>query len=443
MFPVLQFTLIFGAFLAVGISIIGIWSFGVRDTSARLWWRAYALGGVSPALTVLPLGEGAAPLVLSLAALLHAGATVMQGVSIRYLRDPKTLTPNFFGFRMVAVCGLWIVGVALLWWSGRGAVTLIIFGVTCLLASVWATLESWRLHQQRASTFSLQLLVLFALPTAAWLLRALLVLQGEATRLSSGEPVTAIIVMTIAACWMFRTITYFGMRLDDLRSFAEGEARAIRDQSHALARRNSEIVSAMHAIPVCCMVTDSFSRLIYVNAECRKVLGLEQPVARPGLDTVLVGTRGANLADLARQKLVLARTADQRALRLMTMTVRVTEDEGAATQHVLMFTPIECTPRTIESALDVMIPDSATDRFVIDVTSGKPVAGHPPTIWAAQIFPAMLEGVREGRVSIAVPDAGRGRPGRIHITPFQGAPEGERWWFVEVRQDPGSQSLRR
>jgi len=180
MFPVLQFSLIFDAFLAVGISIIGIWSFGVRDTSARLWWRAYALGGVSPALTVLPLGEGAAPLVLSLAALLHAGATVMQGVSIRYLRDPKTLTPNFFGFRMVAVCGLWIVGVALLWWSGRGAVTLIIFGVTCLLASVWATLESWRLHQQRASTFSLQLLVLFGLPTAAWLLRTLLVLQGEA-----------------------------------------------------------------------------------------------------------------------------------------------------------------------------------------------------------------------------------------------------------------------
>jgi len=443
MFPVLQFTLIFGAFLAIGVSVIGIWSFGVRDTSARLWWWAYALGGVSPTLTVLPLGEGAAPVVLSLAAFLHAIATVMQGISLRCLREPGFSIRGFLGHRAMVVGGVWIAGVVLLWWSGRGAVTLIIFGVTCLLASAWATLESWRLHQQRASTFSMQLLVLFGLPTAAWLLRTLLVLQGEATRLASGEPVTAIIVMTIAASWLFRTLTYFGMRLDDLRRFAEGEARAIRDQSHALARRNSEIASAMHAIPVCCMVTDSNSRLIYVNAECRKVLGLDQPVARPGLDTVLVGTRGANLADLARQKLVFARTADQRALRLMTMTVRVTEDEGAATQHVLMFNPVECTPRTIESALDAMIPDSATDRFVIDVTSGKPVAGHPPTIWAEQMFPSMLEGVREGRVSIAVPDAGRGRPGRIHITPFQGLPEGERWWFVEVRQDPGSHSLRR
>lgn len=443
MFEVLQFTLIFGAVLAIGVSIIGIWAFGVRDTSARLWWRAYALGGVSPSLTVLPLGDAAAPYMLSLAALLHAVATVMQGVSIRCLRDPKTLTRDFFGFRMVAAGGLWIVGVALLWWSGLGALTLIIFGVTCLLASVWATLESWRLHQQRASTFSLQLLVLFALPTAAWLLRALLVLQGEATRLSSGEPVAAIIVMSIAACWMFRTITYFGMRLDDLRSFAEGEARAIRDQSHALARRNSEIVSAMHAIPVCCMVTDSFSRLIYVNAECHKVLGFAQPVTRPALDTVLVGTRGANLANLARMKMVLARTADGRALRLMAMTVRVTEDEGAAIQHVLMFNPVECTPQAVGLALDTMIPDSASERFVIDVTRGKPVAGRPPTIWAEQMFPAVLESVREGRVSIAISDAGRGRPGRIHITPFLGLPEGERWWFVEVRQDPGSQSLRR
>jgi hypothetical protein len=443
MFSAVQFTLTFGAFLSIGVGIIGIWSFGMRDTSARLWWRAYALGGVSPALTVLPLGEGAVPFMLSLATLLHAIATVMQGISLRCLREPDFLTRGFLGRRAIVASGLWMAGVLLLWWSGRGALTLIIFGVTCLLASAWATLESWRLHQQRASTFSIQLLLLFGLPTAAWLLRTLLVFKGEAGRLVSVDPVSAIIVMTVVASWLFRTVAYLGMRLDDLRRFAEGEARAIRDQSHALARRNSEIASAMHAIPVCCMVTDSTSRLIYVNAECRKVLGLDQPVGRPGLDTVLVGTRGANLADLARQKLVLARTADQRALRLMTMTVRVTEDEGAATQHVLMFNPIECTPRTLGSALDAMIPDSATDRFVIDVTSGKLVAGHPPTIWAEQMFPAMLEGMREGRVSIAVPDAGRGRPGRIHITPFQGLPEGERWWFVEVRQDPGSHFLRR
>lgn len=442
MFPVLQFTLIFGAVLAVGVSVIGIWSFGLRDTSARLWWRAYALGGVSPALTVISLGEAAVPFALSVAALMHAIATTLQGISLRCLREPQFLSRRV-AFGITVASGLWLAGVTALWWAGLGEVTLVIFAMTCLFASAWATLESWRLHQQRSSTFSMQLLLLFALPAVGWLLRTVLVLKGQADRLASGEPVTAIIVMTIAACWLFRTISYFGMRFDDLRRFAEGEARAIRDQSQALARRNSEIASAMHAMPVCCIVTDAASRIIYVNAECRKVLGLEQPTARPGLDSVLIGTRGANLADLARLKFVFARTTDQRTLQMLAMTVRVTEDEGAATQHVLMLSPVECTPRTVDLALAAMIPDATSERFVIDVASGRAVAGHPPMNWIEQMFPAVLEGVREGRVSIAVPDAGRGRSGRVQITAFQGTPPGERWWFVEVRQDAGSQMFRR
>lgn len=442
MFPVLQFTLIFGAVLAIGVSIIGTWSFGLRDTSARLWWRAYALGGVSPVVTVIPVGEAAVPVALSVAALMHAIATVMQGISLRCLRESQSLSPRItFGMALAGIA--WFASVMTLWWAGLGQFTLVIFAVTCLLASTWATVEAWRLHVQRASTFSAQLLLLFGVPAAGWVLRSLLVLDGRGDRLASGEPVTAIIIMMIAACWLFRTISYFGMRLDDLRRFAEGEARAIRDQSHALARRNSEIASAMHAMPVCSIVTDAASRIIYLNAECQKVLGLEQPVGRPGLDTVLMGTRGANLADLARLKHVFARTADQRALRLLSMTVRVTEDEGAATQHVLMLSPVECTPSAIGRALEALAPDASSERFVIDVASGKTVAGHPPMNWMEQMYPAVLEAVREGRVSIAVPDAGQGRSGRVNILAFHGTPPGERWWFVEVRQDTGSRGLRR
>lgn len=322
--------------LSVAISIVLVTAFGKRDASAKLWFAGFALDGLSPAFMYLAIAHGfaAGP---SIGTLTHFGAALIFGESLRRLKGDTS------GPRLAAVA----LGLSAVWLGstfitrfGEPADRALLNAIASALAYVWATWWAWQLCRARSSIYVKQLLVLFGLGGLIWVGRAVHVFAtGSGMMLGEGDPAGVIALPMLATLSLARVFSYLGLRLDELRRSAEREARAVREQSYALGRRNAEIASAMYSVPGCCLVTDASLRVVYANAEASRLLGIDLQTSRPRLDTLLIGTAGASFGDLVRRQTVQVKAADSGEVMTMALSAKVTEDEGAAVQYVFLLQP--------------------------------------------------------------------------------------------------------
>lgn len=327
--------LLVAMFLSFAISIVLVTAFGKRDASANWWFGGFALDGLSPAFLYLAVAHGFEA-GLAIGTWTHFCAALIFGESLRRLRGAS----NGPRVAMIAL-GLSVAWLSLVLQSGEAADRALLNAVVSALAYAWAAWWAWQLCRSQSSIYAKQLLTLFCVGGLVWVGRAVqLAAVGGGTMIGADDPVGAIVLPMLAVLALVRVFSYLGLRLDQLRRSAEQEARAVRDQAYALGRRNAEIAAAMYSVPGCCLVTDASLRVVYANAEASRLLGISLQTKRPRLDSLLIGAAGASFGDLVRRHTVQVKAADSGEVMTMTLSAKVTEDEGAAVQYVFLLQPV-------------------------------------------------------------------------------------------------------
>lgn len=331
-------------FLTIGL--VGWLSFPDPDRSARLWLAAFSVSGLAPLI-------GAANDVSALAYIVSAIAFIVSfmlfGLSLRVLYDDKLVLRDYSV----------LLGVSLLLFSGvllylytnstiRGQATA--FALSTGFAAAWATNQAVHLTKHNRSRFASHLVMIFGIQAMMLFLRVPQVWFGEESRLSGDDPLALTIVVVLSLCGIVKAVSYFALRLEEVRDRVERNAEIVREQARRLAQKNTELVSAMHAAPVACIVTRPTLEVIYLNAEARRLLGdpvLEQ--TRPRLSDWIVGMQGAHPISIASARHTLMRMMSRSDLLIAEISGSGIESTEPASQWVFLIKPVPYSDTYIES----------------------------------------------------------------------------------------------
>lgn len=352
-------------FLTIGL--VGWLSFPDPDRSAKLWLAAFSVSGLAPLI-------GAANDVNTIAYIASAIAFIVSfvlfGLSLRVLYDDKLSLRDYsfvLGFALV------LFSFVLLYLytnsSIRGQATA--FALSTGVAAAWATNQAIHLTKHNQSRFASHLVIIFGIQATMLFLRVPQVWFGEESRLSGNDPLALTIVVVLSLCGVVKAVSYFALRLEEIRNRVERNAEIVRDQAKRLAQKNTELVSAMHAAPVACVVTRPTLEVIYLNAEARRLLG--DPAVedkRPRLSDWVVGMQGAHPVSIASARHIVVRMVSRPDLLIAEISGSGIESTEPASQWVFLLKPVQYSDAHIESVW-ASLPRVEDRTWLITDNSGR------------------------------------------------------------------------
>lgn len=338
------------SFLTIGI--VGWLSVSNPDRSARIWLSAFILAGISPLLGTSDALSGRA-FVLSSTTL--AASFALFGVALKTLYNDQLVLRDY----IVALIGLSLVFMITLGYLFANAsipAQATAFALGNGSAAIWATTEAMHLAKRTRSRFASHLAVIFGIQAAVLALRIPQVWMGEKSRLSDNDPIALSIVLTLALCGIVKAVSYFALRLEEVRNQVQQDANLVRQQAKQLAEKNSELVSAMHAVPVACVVTDPALRVIYLNAEARRLIGtLSDNDPKPRLSDWLIGFQDALPVAVISTRHALLKTPQSTEVIPVELSISGVDSENPGAQWVFLLKPTEMTQPVIDSVWTTFI----------------------------------------------------------------------------------------
>lgn len=331
-------------FLAIGL--VGWLSFPKRDRSAKLWMLAFVIAGFAPLLGAVLSGPGAGWAFVG-GTCLFALSFFMFGLSLKVLYDANVQIKDYVLLAIAAaLIYALILGYAVA--TASEGTQIILFALGNSLAAGWATQQALQLSRRQPSAFAGHLVVIFGAQTLILFLRVPQVMNGDERRLWESGTANEFILMTLCLLGIIKAVSYFSLRFEEIRKKLAAESEIIRDQAAELARKNAEIASAMHVVPVACVVTHPSLEILYLNAEARRLFG-EHTSPKKKLSEWAVGFYGQSEVALTAARYLFVRSAHSPATQAMAVEVKGLEGESSSAQWVFSFKPVPCTRQIIES----------------------------------------------------------------------------------------------
>lgn len=335
-------------FLATGF--LGWISLERPDTSARVWFLAYIAIGIS-STAAIQLTQVETTSVYLLSSLTLSIAFLAFGFSLRILRGAgETLRDDVF-LAAGAVASFVLVQA---YFAARGIFLgrALAFAIGNGIAASWAANQALKLTRSKPSRFASYLAVIFSIEAGVLFLRVpqlLLELEMPIRSIGSDSGIL-ILIVGLALCSITKSIPYFALRYEELRQRIERDASLVREQSRQLAQKNAELASAMHAVPVACVVTRPNLQILYMNAESRRMLDeFSDETARLTLNNFLFGMDGLSPLSVATLRHALIKGPQSTGLRLAELTVNGLDRDDPASQWVFLLKPVPFTAPMMES----------------------------------------------------------------------------------------------
>lgn len=349
------------AFLAIGL--VGWLSLKRPDLSAKLWMLGFVVSGIAPILGVLGGAEvGPWPFVSSSLAL--AASFVLFGLSLKLLYSPRLPLREY----VVSAGGSFIVYLVCLGYSinsGSESAQIVLFALGNGLAAAWATHQAVQLCQRSQSPFIIHLIIIFGVQTAFIFLRIPQAFVTNPTRLWEHDAFNEVILAILSICGIIKAVSYFGLRFEELRERLIADTNIIREQAATLAQKNAEIVSAMHAVPIACVVTTPSLKLLYLNSEARRLLGHYSTVDKDQkISDFMVGLRGSNQTSFAAARHMWVATDNPASVFAAEISTNGLESESSGAQWIFLIKPVDLSASVIES-IWAGIPRTNTRTWLI------------------------------------------------------------------------------
>ena len=349
------------AFLAIGI--VSWLSFQRPDSSARLWMMGFVVSGVAPILGALGGAEvGAWPFISSSVAL--AVSFVLFGLALHALqRPPVPLRDHVLPACIAALIYALCLGYAVD--RNSDVAQIVIFAAGNGLAATWATRQAMQLNQRKPSPFVVHLIIVFGIQTVFLFFRIPQAVFGEPSRLWQHDTINEVVVAVICLCGIIKAVSYYALRFEEIREQLEHETGVIREHSQQLAQKNAEIISALHAVPIACVVTSPALEILHANAQAKRLMGAANvDDERRKLSDWMLGLRAANLPSFAASRYMALVTESQETATLVEVSSRGLESNSAAAQYVFIIKTVDFS-ESIMDAVWCSVPTQESRTWLV------------------------------------------------------------------------------
>lgn len=334
------------AFLAIGL--VGWLSFKRPDLSARLWMLGFVVSGIAPILGALG-GTTVRPWPFVSSSLALAVSFVLFGLALKVLYNPRLPLREY----IVTAGGSFIVYVVCLGYSinsGSESAQIVLFALGNGLAAAWATHQAVQLSQRSRSPFVIHLIIIFGVQTAFIFLRIPQAMVDDPTRLWEHDTFNEVVLAVLSICGIIKAVSYFGLRFEEISERLESETGVIREQSKKLAQKNAEIASAMHAVPIACVVTNPALEVLYVNTQAKRLLGSSGADEKNRkLSDWMLGLQSVNQLSFAAARHTLLVSGNPATAVATEVSANGLESESSSSQWVFLIKPVEFSETVIES----------------------------------------------------------------------------------------------
>jgi PAS domain-containing protein len=349
------------AFLAIGL--VGWFSFKRPDLSAKLWMLGFVVSGIAPILGALG-GTHVGPWPFVSSSLALAASFVLFGLALKVLYSPRLPLREY----VVTAGGSFIVYMLCLGYSVNSeseSAQIVLFALGNGLAAAWATQQAVQLSQRSRSPFVVHLIIIFGIQTAFIFLRIPQGLVAGAPRLWEHDTFNEVILVVLSICGIIKAVSYFGLRFEEVRERLESETGVIREQAQKLAEKNAEIASAMHAVPIACVVTNPSLEVLYANAQAKRLFG-QSMLDEKGkkLSSWMLGLNGANQLAFAAARHMMLMSGNPQTAVAVEMSANGLESDSSSSQWVFLVKPVDFSETIIESVWSG-IPRSESRTWLI------------------------------------------------------------------------------
>ena len=334
------------AFLAIGL--VGWLSFKRPDLSAKLWMLGFVVSGVAPVLGAFG-GTDVGPWPFVSSSLALAASFVLFGLALKVLYNPHLPLREY----VVSAGGSFIVYLVCLGYSvnsGSESAQIVLFALGNGLAAAWATHQAMQFSQRSRSPFITHLIIIFGVQTAFIFLRIPQALVVNPTRLWEHDIFNEVVLAILSICGIIKAVSYFGLRFEEIRERLESETGVIREQAQKLAQKNAEIASAMHAVPIACVVTNPALEVLYINAQAKRFLGTTGADEKNRkLSDWMLGLQGVNQLSFAAARHMLLVSGNPATAVATEVSANGLESDSSSSQWVFLIKPVDFSDAVIES----------------------------------------------------------------------------------------------
>jgi hypothetical protein len=207
-----------------------------------------------------------------------------------------------------------------------------------------------QLSQRSQSPFIVHLIIIFGVQTAFVFLRIPQALVANPTRLWEHDAFNEVTLAILSICGIIKAVSYFGLRFEEVRERLIADTNIIREQATTLAQKNAEIVSAMHAVPIACVVTTPALKLLYLNSEARRLLGQFSTVDNDQkISDFMVGLQGCNQTSFAAARHMWVVTTNSSSVFAAEISTNGLEADSSGAQWIFLIKPVDLSATVLES----------------------------------------------------------------------------------------------
>jgi PAS domain-containing protein len=355
------------AFLAIGL--VGWFSFKRPDLSAKLWLLGFVISGIAPILGAFG-GETVGPWPFVSSSLALAASFVLFGLALKTLYSPGLPLREY----VVTAGSSFIVYMVCLGYSvnsGSESAQIMLFALGNGLAAAWATHQAVQLNQRSRSPFVVHLIIIFGIQSALIFLRIPQAMVSDPSRLWEHDTFNEVILAVLSICGIIKAVSYFGLRFEEIRERLESETRVIREQAQKLAQKNAEIASAMHAVPIACVVTNPSLEVLYINAQAKRLLGsIGANETHQKLSDWMLGLQGVSQLSFAAARHMLLMSGSPTTAIATEISANGLESDSSSSQWVFLIKPVDFSDAVIESVWSG-IPRADNRTWLICDRSGR------------------------------------------------------------------------
>lgn len=335
-------------FLVTGF--LGWISLDRPDRSARVWFGAYLAIGVAAAAAI-PLSSFENTALYLLGSVALTVSFLCFGFSMR-LRQGSTSTLR--DELMLAAGFVLVLAVIQAYFAARGiflgrAMT---FAIGNSVTAAWAASQAIKLTRSTSSRFASYLAVIFSIEAGVLFLRVpqlLLDIEMPIRSIGSDSGIL-IMIVGIALCSIIKSIPYFALRFEEILTRIERDTVLVREQARQLARKNADLASAIHAVPVACVVTRPNLQVLYMNTEARRLLNeFGEETSQLGIGQWLLGMDGMSPLSVAALRHAFLWTPQSPEVRLVELSVSGIDQDDPAAQWVFLLKPASYSVSAIDS----------------------------------------------------------------------------------------------
>lgn len=346
----LQGVLLLACITFLVTAFLGWISLDRPDRSARVWFGAYLAMGVSAAAAI-PLSTFENTAVYLLGSIALTVAFLAFGFSLR-LRQGSTSTLH--DELMLAAGFVLALAVIQAYFAAQGIFLgrALTFAIGNSIAAAWAASQAINLTRSTSSRFASYLAVIFSIEAGVLFLRVpQLLLEIEMPIRSIGsDSGILIMIVGIALCSIIKSIPYFSLRFEEILARIERDTVLVREQARQLARKNADLASAIHAVPVACVVTRPNLQVLYMNNEARRLLNeFGEETSKFGIGQWLLGMDGMSPLSVAALRHAFLCTPQSPEVRLVELSVSGIDQDDAAAQWVFLLKPAAYSISAIDS----------------------------------------------------------------------------------------------